>query len=340
MAVPSTPTNFVAQTADTRNLLTWDVSATATSYTLEVSPDNQAFSVLQTGITFPEYEDTAVSVGTRYYYRVIAINGDGPSAPTDSELLIPAPVSEMSLYQLRNVSKQKADRVHSEFVTDSEWNAMINRACYELYDLLITVYEDYYYAPPLSMTLNGGIASVDLPNGSNYNGAPALYKLMGVDLGVANSSQDAFVTLTKFNFVDRNKYLYPNSASTIYGVFNLQYRQMGDKLLFIPTPSGGQTIKVHYAPKLPQLLKDTDVTNLGYSGWLEYVICRAAKYALDKEESDTSAITQELVFLKQRIEESASNRDSGRGDTISDVRGNIFGGNGGNGSSFGPIGGW
>jgi hypothetical protein len=53
---------------------------------------------------------------------------------------------------------------------------------------------------------------------------------------------------------------------------------------------------------------------------------------LDKEESDTTKLDQELVFLKQRIEESAVNRDAGQPDTISNVRqGRDFG----NGSGWG-----
>jgi hypothetical protein len=91
-----------------------------------------------------------------------------------------------------------------------------------------------------------------------------------------------------------------------------------------------------YAPRLPALLKDSDITTLGFSGWLRYPIVRAAKYALDKEEgADTSKLDAEILFLKQRIEQMSSNRDAGMPDTISETRrdgvygGTGFGGGGG-----------
>lgn len=91
---------------------------------------------------------------------------------------------------------------------------------------------------------------------------------------------------------------------------------------------------------MTELLADTDVTDMSISGWIEYVIVRAAKYALDKEESDSSILTQEIQFLKQRIEETASNRDAGMPDTISGTRTTNGGwgygmGGGWNGSSGG-----
>jgi hypothetical protein len=85
------------------------------------------------------------------------------------------------------------------------------------------------------------------------------------------------------------------------------------------------------------LLKDNDLTTLGYSGWLRYPIVRAAKYALDKEEgSDTSKLDQELAFLKLRIEQTSQNRDAGVPDTISNTRQDpLYGGMGFGGGSQG-----
>jgi hypothetical protein len=218
---------------------------------------------------------------------------------------------------------------------------------FELYDLLITVYEDYYVATPIQFVSDCSTFLYDLPNGANtFLNALTLqtftpkpfYKLMGVDLNIQNTN-NGYVTINKFNFIDRNRFVYPNTASTIYGVFNMQYRVVGDKIEFIPTPSANQAIRLWYIPRLTEMLADTDVTDIGISGWLEYVIVRAAKYALDKEESDTTKLDEELVYLKQRIEETAANRDAGQPDKISATRtsGGMFGTSGGwwNGSSGG-----
>jgi hypothetical protein len=253
----------------------------------------------------------------------------------------------MSLAAIRLSAKQRADRVNSQFVTDSEWNGYINKAMFELYDLLVTVYEDYFLATPIQFTADGSTFLYPLPNGSNtftnsltgttFTPRP-FYKLSGVDLAL-NNATNAFVTVNKFNFADRNRFVYPNTASSIYGVFNLQYRAMGSNIEFIPTPSGNQQIRLWYIPRLKELLLDTDTTDISISGWVEYVIVRAAKYALDKEESDSSVLIQELAMLTKRIEESAANRDAGMPDKISDTRvGNWS--NGWSGGNNGPIGGF
>ena len=350
MGAPGIPTNFVVQTANRKNLASWDQTTGATSYVVQRSLDNVSFSTVSTITGSPlvtSYLDTSVSIGTRYYYKVAAVNDDGSSPYTTALEVIPAPTGEKSLAQLRLESQQRADRVNSNFVGVAEWNSFLNKASAELYDLLVTVYEDMYVATPITFTVDGSTFLYDLPNGANtfYNAITGaaftpkpFYKLMGVDLAVQNTS-NGYVTINKFNFIDRNRFVYPNTASTIYGVFNLQYRVLGDKIEFIPTPSNGQTIRLWYIPRLTEMLEDTDTTDIGISGWLEYVIVRAAKYALDKEESDTSKLDDELLFMKQRIEETASNRDAGQPDKISATRqsSGLFGTGGGgwNGSSGG-----
>lgn len=237
------------------------------------------------------------------------------SSPVD---IVPTSTAQMSLSQIRLLAQQRADRVNSNFVTLPEWNTYINQSAYELYDLLVTVYEDYYMAPALTITTDGVNAFYDLPDGSNYNGAPALYKLMGADLGLDNAN-NAFVTLKKFNFISRNRYLYPNISSTFLGVFNMQYRMVGSQIEFIPLPQAGQFVRLWYVPKFRQLLLDTDVLD-GVSGWTEYIVVDAAIKALTKEESDTSALMAEKMALIQRINASAMNRDAGAPDTISATR--------------------
>lgn len=99
--------------------------------------------------------------------------------------------------------------------------------------------------------------------------------------------------------------------------------------MFIPTPSGSQTIRVWYVPRVTQLLQETDMLD-GVSGWTEYVIVDAAIKALQKEESDTSVLMAQKMALIKRIEESAMNRDVGQPDCISDsrTRSSIWGGYG------------
>lgn len=351
MAIPYQVQNLSAEQSDGNILLTWSGSLGATSYQLQRSTDGVNFTNLATTGVVASYLDPLPGIGIAYWYQVAAQNVDGLSTYSSIVQMVAAPPSEMSLGELRLRSQQTADRVGSQFVVTSEWNAFIRLAMYELYDLLITSWEDLFSSEFVFINTNGTTQNYAIPDGcTNYLGgvyggtsgipAKAFYKLAGMDLGI-NTSNNAWVTLDKFDFIERNTYVYPNSTSTIYGVYNMRYRLMGNFVNIIPTPAGNQQIRMWYSPKLAALLQDTDLTTLGYSGWLRYVIVRAAKYALDKEEgSDTSKLDQEIAYLKLRIEQTAQNRDAGIPDTISNTRndpiygGTGFCGNGGNGGGW------
>ncbi len=350
MSVPYQPQNLSAEQADGNILLTWTGALNATGYTIQRSLDGVNFTSLATTGVVAQYIDSLPGVGIMYWYQVAGTNTDGTGAYSSIVKMVAAPPSEMSLYEIRLRSQQTADRVGSQFVTVSEWNAFLRLALYELYDLLITSYEDLFASSYVFINTNGTVQNYPIPDGcSNYFGgtypsvgstdpAPAFYKLAGMDLGI-NTSNNAWVTLLKYDFIERNKYVYPNSTSTIYGVYNMRYRLMGNFVNIIPTPAGNQQIRMWYSPKLSGLLADTDLTTIGYSGWLRYPIVRAAKYALDKEEgSDTSKLDAELVFLKKRIEETSQNRDAGIADTISQTRQDPL--YGGTGFGSGGQGGW
>lgn len=336
MAVPGAPQNVVIQQGNLAVYLSWNITATATSYAIQRSTDGVTYTPLGTSVV-NNYSDSTVTLNTGYYYQVAGVNGSGTGPYTAVDITgaslfaVPTKPGQLSLYELRLRAQERADKVNSNFYTTAEWNFFINQAYYELYDLLITVYEDYYVAPRLTFTTTGA-QLYPLPDGNNYTQAKAMYKLYGVDLGLDNTA-NALVTLRKFDFIARNRYVYPQITTTFLGVFNLQYRVIGDNIMFIPTPSAGQVVGLWYYPRLRTLIQDVDVMD-GISGWDQYVIIRAAKYALDKEESDTSKLDQELIYLKQRIEASAQNRDAGQGDTISATRSwsNRWGGIGYDGS--------
>jgi hypothetical protein len=313
---PSIPQNLIAQQGNGQIYLSWDQVAGATGYPLQRSTDNVNFSTIAT-LTAAEYLDPSVIVGTTYYYRVASTNGI-QSSFSSSVSAVPALTGEMSLGQVRLLAQQRADRVNSNFVTKEEWNSYINQSYTELYDLLVTLYEDYYVAPPLTFQTDGSTSQYTLPNGSNFSGAPAFYKLLGVDCGLG-ANNNAWVTLHKFDFISRNRYVFPNVTSTFLGVFNLRYRVVGNTLFFIPTPSANQYIRLWYIPRVATLLKDSDMLQ-SISGWVEYVIVDAAIKCLQKEESDVTVLMAQKQMLIDRIQSSAMNRDAGQPDTISDVR--------------------
>ena len=354
MPVPSAPASLTAEQGDGNIVLTWPIASGATGYTVQrtTAPDGTGFSTIAAATgNVVQYTDSLPPLGRMYYYQVAGTNGSGTGAYSATAQMAPAPSAEMSLYELRLRSQQTADRIGSNFVVTTEWNAFLRLSLYELYDLLITAYEDLFASSSVFIQTNGTTQNYPLPDGvtnylgGNFNGvagapAAAFYKLAGMDLGVNTSTvTPSYVTLLKYDFIERNKYVYPNSTSTIYGVYNMRYRLMGNNVNFIPTPAGSQVVRMWYSPRLAQLLLDSDYTSIGYSGWLRYVIVRAAIYALAKEEgTDVSPLKEELLFLKTRIEQTSQNRDNGVPDTISATRQDpIYGGNGfgGGGSSAG-----
>lgn len=331
--------------------------ATGSATLTAVSPvSNLALGQVITGTGIPanttiisinSISNTAIMSALATATGVETLSVIGTSSFTAPQSTVPVQAGEQSLGAIRLKAMQRADRVNSNFVTTSEWNSYINQSMFELYDILTTTFEDYFLAPPVGLTANGTQYIFPLPDGTlqfinpdtnTLFTPPPYYKLLGVDLAL-NNAANAYVTVNKYNFIDRNRFVYPNTASTIYGVFNLQYRVMGSNITFIPTPSGGQKLRLWYIPRLTELLQDTDTTYIGISGWIEYVIVKAAYYALTKEESDTSNLVMQLEALTKRIEETAANRDAGQPDTISDTnQGNWA--NGWNGGRNGAIGGF
>lgn len=253
--VPYQPQNLTAQQADGNILLTWSGSLGATSYQIQRSTDGVNFANYASVVTVTQYLDSLPGIGIMYYYQVAGVNGTGTGPYSNIAMTVAAPPSEMSLYELRLRSKETADRVDSNFVTDDEWNAFLRLALYELYDLMIDSYEDWFANQQVFIQTNGSTQYYPVPDGvtnylgGNYNGtsgapAKAFYKNAGIDLNVNTSTiSPAWVTLQKYNFIDRNKFVYPNSTSTIYGVYNMRYRIMGNQIQIIPTPAGNQIIR-------------------------------------------------------------------------------------------------
>lgn len=352
MSLAGIPQNVIAQTGNGQNFLTWNLLAGATSYDVQRSTDGITFASIGTA-TSNNYLDSTVTVGTNYFYQVASVSGAGtsPYASSSPISITPCLPGQINLGYMRYLAQLRADRLNSEMITLDEWNSMLNQSAFELYDILVTKFgDDYFLADPMTFQTTGA-KNYPLPNGvlTFLDGntqlpaiAPPLYKLVGVDCGVAVGN-NAWLTLPKYNWIDRNKFVYPQLKANAVGVFNLSYRVMGNLLYFIPNPTAGQYIQLWYIPVLNQLLQDTDMLSFSISGWCEYIIVDTAMKALLKEESfeSASAMATLKAGLLERIETTAANRDVGVPNTVSDTRLNTGTGNSGgfDGNGHG-MGGW
>lgn len=219
----------------------------------------------------------------------------------------------MDLEQLRLRSREAADMVNSdEFISNDELNFYINQSLYELRDVLVTSYGQYY---PFST------ASLSILSGADTAALPAdCYKVMGVDILVQSPNQ--FMTLNEFNFNERNLFNGPNQ---IYGTVsnwwtNIRYSIRGREIWITPTPNQNITLRLWYIPNMTELVADSDEVpvNDAMAGWLQYVITDCAIKMKQKEEDDVSVLMMQKEALRQRIIKSCTTQNAGSPKTISD----------------------
>lgn len=207
-----------------------------------------------------------------------------------------------TLSELRSRARKRANMENSTFVSDSEFNEYINYSVSELRDIIISKAGDDYFAASTDFSLLANTESYALP--------ADFYKVLWCDL---KGEDGHFYKMKRFEQSEKNN----NSLSRLV-VPDIRYRLRGDNLVVTPFSSvGGRIIRLWYVPLLPELSLDTDLL-IGFNGWDEYIIVRAAIMALDKEEQDTRALAMRLEQLRLRVEAMAENRDQGQPMRIQD----------------------
>lgn len=219
----------------------------------------------------------------------------------------------VSLTQLTTRSKQLADMVNSSFVTASEWTDYINSGYAELYDVVVSAYEDYF-TTTTTLTITTG-STVALPAG--------FYKIRGLDYSLNGS----YINCTQFNFNDRNRQSpWWNSASLLSGA-GRQYRILADTLYIVPEERAMGTYQLWYVPAFTPLSAGGDLipTSLSKFGWEEYICLYAAERAQNKQENDVKVLQEQRQELKARIIAMAPNRNIDQPERITDLARDLYG---------------
>ncbi len=324
--IPTSPQNIILQTGNRQNLLSWEIVVGATSYSIQRGTDGISFSTLGTSLT-NNYTDSSPVIGTEYYYQVASVNTSGTSNYSASYPLSITPClpGQINLGYLRYMAQLRADKLNSLYLTTDEWNFNINQSANELYDILVDKYgDDYFFAPSLVIPLTGA-QYYAIPDGSNYSNVPALYKLNGIDANVSGQTTGpnaGWVPLSRANWSDRDRFTtWPGQAGALNNICQMSYRQMGNNIFFFPANTN-MNVQIWYVPILQQMLADTDMMPFSISGWSEFVVIDAAMKAMIKEESfeKWQALAQSKAAIIERIEVTASNRDVGQPNTVSNVR--------------------
>lgn len=185
-------------------------------------------------------------------------------------------------------------------------NQYLNDSYLELYDLLVTKFEDYYVKDAYAFTLASGEYILDLP--------ADFYKSIGLDRKITGND---YYPLDPFNFRNRNFKRLPSRRMGLYP--NVQYRILGDKIHFMPEDLAPGDYRIWYIPRATLMSDDADTID-GVNGWEEYVVIDAAIKCLVKEESDITALQLAKNDITNRINIAAQNRDAGETSEIQDVR--------------------
>ena len=99
-------------------------------------------------------------------------------------------MATITLSELKQRARERADMVNSKFISDPELVAYINDSASELYDLLVRTYEDYY--------INS--TEVTITSGQDITIPVDFYKLLGLDIKEGSK----WSQLERFQFNQRN----------------------------------------------------------------------------------------------------------------------------------------
>lgn len=209
-----------------------------------------------------------------------------------------------TLASLRSRCKQRSNMENSSFVSDTEWNDYINYSISELRDMIISKAGDDYFATSANFPLDNQNETYSLPTD--------FYKILWCEL-LGNDGY--YYKMKRFEISEMNSNA---NAAFLAQLPEIRYRLREDKLWLNPLSAlGGRTVRLWYVPLAPELSLDGD-TLQGFNGWDEYIVLRAAIIALEKEESDTSALSMRLEQLRLRVEAMSGNRDQAQPMRIQD----------------------
>lgn len=208
---------------------------------------------------------------------------------------------QFSVEDLALKVRQRGDFEDSEHLTDAILIDFIDSAQAEVYDILVSKWEDYFTVEA-TFNFTAGSDAYSLPDD--------FYKLLGVDI----KSGGYWHRLKRYNLTERN-----SRTSTPY-LGRYKYRLQGASLKFIPEPSGTEELRITYVPVSTKLTALTDIVD-GVNGWEELVVLFALKRALSREESSVTAVDNDISRQIKRLESAADARDAGESESLQDYIG-------------------
>lgn len=204
----------------------------------------------------------------------------------------------LTLLQLRNACKVRANMPNDDFIPDTDWNQFINESNAEFRDLVI--------GQDMLNYLSSSVFTV--VTGSSYPVPDGFYEANGLDRLVSGAPDETgcWADVEQYQHRDRNSFSRNGSSNGSCARYNIY----DNRFVFQPPNSGvGQTFRVFCYPQAQPMVNDTDafVDSQGY--WYQYVIVDVAIKALNIEESDTSLLQAQKQALMDRIQVQAARKN-------------------------------
>lgn len=194
----------------------------------------------------------------------------------------------LSLLQLRDGAKDRADLAGVGKPTDTRWNSFVNYGIERLYRIVKRAHPDLFHTTQ-DFTLTGTTSSTVLP--------ATLRSLRGVTKDPDNISLR--VSLRKWSFSERDD--VSRGVASVAGAYRMYY-VVGPTVLVAGVDQGASSF--------------IDPVLEPYGAYVE--LC-AAIDGLDQEESDSNALRARLVDEREEIEWDIAGRDDAEPETIADV---------------------
>lgn len=161
--------------------------------------------------------------------------------------------STVSLGSARAQAIDRADMENNPAISVPIWNQYLSQSHKRLFNKLVGAYGNDYFVAPLFQFALTGAQYYTLPNGiitslGSTTPARPLFKLLGVDIQYS-ASPTGWLTVKRFEEIERNKYGSPNVAINWNGWTNLRYRLSGDNIEFVPYPMSSQLAQIKYIQK-------------------------------------------------------------------------------------------
>ena len=125
---PSPPTGLSATPGDSQVALTWNASASATSYNVKrATTPGGPYTTIAPNVTATSHTDTTVANGTTYYYVVSAVNADGESADSSELSATPNPTTPPAAPTNLTASQSGKKKIALAWTQSASPNIVSNR---------------------------------------------------------------------------------------------------------------------------------------------------------------------------------------------------------------------